>query len=258
LIYFSIAMPSFPPSTARHIVLAVRIEGKWGALGLSRKSTLEHKPLEFSSLAALIADYRTEYERLHHTIRRFSVGLPITLDDHSTEHAFWTCLLCPVWSEADWLRAAQVVEAFVRDAERMLESVRAGLVLRPIENTVLLDEASSVGTGEGLGRRICMIAPSHPHHHERQQQLDRAAAKASRRQLVASAPAAAEPMSPGGGSGRSRDRSRGVGRALSLVGKSANGLPQSVHSNDSESSGSIAAPSSSDVGGVRSRMMLGV
>ena len=241
-------------------MLAVRVEGKWGALGLSRKSTLEHKPLEFPSLSALVADYRVEYERLHHTIRRFSVGLPITLDDHSTDHAFWTCLLCPVWSEADWLRAAQVVEAFVRDAERMLESVRAGLVLRPIENTVLLDEASSAGTGEGLGRRICMIAPSHPHHHERQQQLDRAMAKASRRQQPAAATSAsAEPMSPSGG-GRSRDRSRSVARALSLVGKSATGLPHSVHANDSECSHTSVAPSPSDAaaGSARSRMMLGV
>ncbi len=42
----------------RHIVLAIRYQGKWGALGLSRKSTLMHKPCKFESFSDLMLDYK--------------------------------------------------------------------------------------------------------------------------------------------------------------------------------------------------------
>ena len=70
----------------------MRVDGRWGALGLSRKSTLEYKRVEFSSLSALIEEYRTQYEALHHSVRRVSVGLPVVLDEHANEHAYWYAL----------------------------------------------------------------------------------------------------------------------------------------------------------------------
>jgi hypothetical protein len=70
-------------------VLAVRVDNKWGALGLSRKSTLEFKRVEYPSLSALINEYRREYELLHHSLRAVCLGLPITLDEHSNEHVYW-------------------------------------------------------------------------------------------------------------------------------------------------------------------------
>ena len=38
-------------NTYRHIVLAVRYEGKWGALGISRRSKLMNKDIRFDSLS---------------------------------------------------------------------------------------------------------------------------------------------------------------------------------------------------------------
>jgi hypothetical protein len=47
----------------RHIVLAVHdpSSGLYGALGISRRGNLMYKPLVFSSLAALLADYQEAY-----------------------------------------------------------------------------------------------------------------------------------------------------------------------------------------------------
>jgi Vasohibin len=48
-------------ATHRHIVLAVRHEGKWGAMGLSRRSCLMKKPIEFDSLTDLIRNFDDSY-----------------------------------------------------------------------------------------------------------------------------------------------------------------------------------------------------
>lgn len=48
-------------TTHRHIVLAVRHEGKWGAMGLSRRSCLMKKPIEFESLTDLIRNFDDSY-----------------------------------------------------------------------------------------------------------------------------------------------------------------------------------------------------
>jgi hypothetical protein len=55
----------------RHIVLAVRYAGHWGALGISRRENLMNKPLIFSSLSELVMDYKKSYVRL------FDIELPV-------------------------------------------------------------------------------------------------------------------------------------------------------------------------------------
>ena len=66
----------------RHIVLAVRHPqtGSWGALGLSRRTELMDKPLTYSSLADLLADYVASYQKWWHTVLRIRIGLPVPHD----------------------------------------------------------------------------------------------------------------------------------------------------------------------------------
>ena len=66
----------------RHIILAVRHPdtGKWGALGLSRRAELMDKPLTYSTLADLLADYVASYKRWWHTVLRIRIGLPVPHD----------------------------------------------------------------------------------------------------------------------------------------------------------------------------------
>ena len=47
----------------RHIILACRHKGKWGAIGLSRKEDLMYKPMGFASLGDLIKDFLDSYVR---------------------------------------------------------------------------------------------------------------------------------------------------------------------------------------------------
>ena len=43
-------------------------QGKFGALGLSRRSSLMYKSLEFSSLHSLVEDYKQAYSNCGHTL----------------------------------------------------------------------------------------------------------------------------------------------------------------------------------------------
>ncbi|GIL65168.1 hypothetical protein Vafri_18964, partial [Volvox africanus] len=58
--------------TYRHIVLAVfhAPSRTWGALGLSRRPELMDKDLEYDSLADLVSEYKSSYERWWHTLVR--------------------------------------------------------------------------------------------------------------------------------------------------------------------------------------------
>lgn len=64
----------------RHIVLAVRYQGKWGALGLSRRRNLMWKEITYDSLYELVQDYKLSYESVFHELLAVYLGLPIPHD----------------------------------------------------------------------------------------------------------------------------------------------------------------------------------
>ncbi len=70
-------------STHRHIVLAIYYNGKWGSLGISRRSCLMDKALEYDSLWNLIMDFSSAYESVYHRLLSVYVGLPMP---HDLEH----------------------------------------------------------------------------------------------------------------------------------------------------------------------------
>ena len=61
----------------RHIVNAVYINGKWGALGISRRDCLMYKPVLYSSLADLIEEFRISYNSVFHHLLVVYLGLPL-------------------------------------------------------------------------------------------------------------------------------------------------------------------------------------
>lgn len=79
-------------NTYRHIVLVLRTRSSpslYGALGLSRKSTLMYKPMTFRSLFDVIMDYKHEYEVLGHELADIKLGIAITHDEHSKLDPCW-------------------------------------------------------------------------------------------------------------------------------------------------------------------------
>ncbi|TGZ67265.1 hypothetical protein CRM22_004919 [Opisthorchis felineus] len=77
----------------RHVVLGVYSNGKYGALGLSRRRDLMYKPLEYPSMISLIQSYIKAYSKHHHKLVRVKIGLPIPHDPHRFETIPWKGLL---------------------------------------------------------------------------------------------------------------------------------------------------------------------
>lgn len=77
-----------------HIILAVKNNknGKWGAIGLSRKNTLMYKPLKFETLGNLLTDYKNAYEECFHTLYYVYLGLPFGRDMYSQDEIQWRVL----------------------------------------------------------------------------------------------------------------------------------------------------------------------
>jgi tubulinyl-Tyr carboxypeptidase len=79
-------------NTYRHIVLVLRTRSNpslYGALGLSRKSTLMYKPMNFRSLFDVVMDYKHEYAVLGHELVDIKLGIAITHDEHSRWEPCW-------------------------------------------------------------------------------------------------------------------------------------------------------------------------
>jgi tubulinyl-Tyr carboxypeptidase len=79
-------------NTHRHIVLAIRYDGKWGAIGISRRSTLMNKDIRFDSLADMVDEYKRCYAECHHRLVKIYVGLPFSHDVFSDMSIKWRAI----------------------------------------------------------------------------------------------------------------------------------------------------------------------
>jgi hypothetical protein len=92
----------------KHIVLAVYHEGRFGALGLSRRPDLMDKSLSHVRLMDLVQDYKDAYARNGHVLQRCFVGLPIPHDTNLNEPLTWRSR-CIDFSRCD---AAETLNAY--------------------------------------------------------------------------------------------------------------------------------------------------
>ncbi|ORX78435.1 hypothetical protein BCR32DRAFT_282273 [Anaeromyces robustus] len=73
----------------RHIVLAIKIRGKYGAIGLSRKDDLHWKEPVYKTLKDLILDYKKAYRRHNHTLMEVKIGYKIPHEVFFSEKIVW-------------------------------------------------------------------------------------------------------------------------------------------------------------------------
>lgn len=108
-------------NTYKHIVLAVKHNSKWGAIGLSRRRELYYKELTFESLGELFLEFKRSYERVFHTLKRVRVGLPMSHDTLAGEPVCWSYLTAKC---SDSAAAAQLLADHGRTAHRLHEQWR--------------------------------------------------------------------------------------------------------------------------------------
>ena len=102
----------------RHIVLAIRFQGKWGAIGLSRKDTLMYKKVHFPSLSALIKDYQEAYDKCWHVLKKVYIGFPFRHDPMSVAPIKWRVLNLRV-DKHPWDEVADSLDTYARDLKKL-------------------------------------------------------------------------------------------------------------------------------------------
>eukprot|EP00050_Salpingoeca_kvevrii_P019234 m.83900 g.83900 ORF g.83900 m.83900 type:complete len:404 (-) comp8321_c0_seq1:143-1354(-) len=102
---------SFQGHNYRHIVLGVHCNGKYGALGLSRRDTLMYKPIDFNSLSDLIAEYDSAYQQVWHRLERVRVSRPIPHDSHSVKPITWRAFVV-LFRDMPWTEARKALDSF--------------------------------------------------------------------------------------------------------------------------------------------------
>lgn len=109
--------------THRHIVLAIRYEKRWGAIGISRRANLMHKDIRFNSLLEMVDHYCRSYEACYHRVCVVYVGLPFSHDVFSDMPIKWKImrLSCHLQDRAE-LEAA--LNTYSTNMAKMLEYFR--------------------------------------------------------------------------------------------------------------------------------------
>ncbi|XP_071962530.1 tubulinyl-Tyr carboxypeptidase 2-like [Antedon mediterranea] len=82
----------FSGTTHRHVVLGVRYNGRYGSLGMSRRSDLMDKPLVFTTLTDLVLDFVKAYGNYWHVVQKVKIGLPVPHDPLSYVPIEWKYL----------------------------------------------------------------------------------------------------------------------------------------------------------------------
>jgi hypothetical protein len=122
----------------RHVVLGIydHSTGMFGALGMSRRSTLGFKPLRFRSLTELLMDYIDSYASFLHKVKRIKVGMPLANSNRSFESIKWNgCTICPNKEEvAEWHRSVEKHARSIRQASLIKQNATSFLSLRNLTN----------------------------------------------------------------------------------------------------------------------------
>lgn len=104
----------------RHIVLAIRHNGLWGCLGLSRRSNLMNKPFVFHSLENLIREFEKSYEQVYHRLLTVYLGLPMMKNFESDQPIKWRAMKIRIYNR-EALEISQRISYFCEHMHDMRE-----------------------------------------------------------------------------------------------------------------------------------------
>lgn len=106
-----------------HVVLGVTRQGRFGSIGLSRRSTLMDKPLTFLHLYDLIEDFDESYRHCGQRLIKVRIGHLVSHDPHSISPIPWRGItIHPRAEDPRDLRSK--VEKYSRELKSQLRVVR--------------------------------------------------------------------------------------------------------------------------------------
>jgi hypothetical protein len=103
----------FQSNIYRHIVLAVHQDGKWGCLGISRRSNLMFKDFIFNSLWELIEDFIHSYESNFHKLLTVYSGLPLPNNFYQEQSIHWKVIKFKIFDRSLWNQERERLDQFL-------------------------------------------------------------------------------------------------------------------------------------------------
>jgi hypothetical protein len=107
-------------NTHRHIVLAVRYNNMWGAIGISRRNNLMGKDLFYETLSALVLEYKKSYQSCYHHMVAVYVGLPFSHDVFSDMPIKWRAIRVNTTKKNE-ARMVEQLDSYVLTMHRTFE-----------------------------------------------------------------------------------------------------------------------------------------
>uniref|UniRef100_A0A8C6VRX6 Vasohibin 2 n=2 Tax=Elapinae TaxID=42168 RepID=A0A8C6VRX6_NAJNA len=83
----------FSGSNFHHVVLGIYFNGRYGSLGMSRRSELMDKPLIYRTLSDLIFEFEDSYKKYLHSVKKVKIGLYVPHEPHSFQPIEWKQLV---------------------------------------------------------------------------------------------------------------------------------------------------------------------
>uniref|UniRef100_A0A8D2PU23 Vasohibin 2 n=1 Tax=Zosterops lateralis melanops TaxID=1220523 RepID=A0A8D2PU23_ZOSLA len=102
-----------------HVVLGIYCNGRYGSLGMSRRSDLMDKPLTYRTLSDLIFDFEDSYKKYLHSVKKVKIGLYVPHEPHSFQPIEWKQLVLNV-SKMMRTEVRKELEKFARDMRMKL------------------------------------------------------------------------------------------------------------------------------------------
>ncbi|XP_075564176.1 tubulinyl-Tyr carboxypeptidase 2 isoform X3 [Pelecanus crispus] len=97
-----------------HVVLGIYCNGRYGSLGMSRRSDLMDKPLTYRTLSDLIFEFEDSYKKYLHSVKKVKIGLYVPHEPHSFQPIEWKHLVLNV-SKMMRAEVRKELEKFSRD-----------------------------------------------------------------------------------------------------------------------------------------------
>uniref|UniRef100_A0A8C4U133 Vasohibin 2 n=2 Tax=Falco TaxID=8952 RepID=A0A8C4U133_FALTI len=97
-----------------HVVLGIYCNGRYGSLGMSRRSDLMDKPLTYRTLSDLIFEFEDSYKKYLHSVKKVKIGLYVPHEPHSFQPIEWKQLVLNI-SKMMRTEVRKELEKFARD-----------------------------------------------------------------------------------------------------------------------------------------------
>ncbi|KAM7173231.1 tubulinyl-Tyr carboxypeptidase 2 isoform 1-T1 [Macrochelys suwanniensis] len=130
-----------------HVVLGIYCNGRYGSLGMSRRSDLMDKPLTYRTLTDLVFEFEDSYKKYLHSVKKVKIGLYVPHEPHSFQPIEWKQLV---------LNVAKMMRTDIR---KELEKYARDMRMKILKSSSAHSPIKERSRGKSLSPRRRQVSP---------------------------------------------------------------------------------------------------